>query len=260
VLELCQRHPPTVLYASPYHFKLLAKDASGLRLDAVRLALSTASALQPAVATLFRERFGIPLGQALGIIEVGLPALNLARAADKPGSLGQPLPDYEIRLLAEDGGDAPGDSPERSGELAIRGPGLFDAYLDPWTPARELVEPHGFRTGDQAWRDADGDLHLAGRRASRINVAGMKFFAEEVEAVLEAHPGVRASRVSALPHEHLGDVPVAAVVPEDPAAPPAVRDLLAHCRERLEAYKVPRRVEIVAELPLTETGKVRRSR
>jgi long-chain acyl-CoA synthetase len=258
-LELASRAEATVLYASPHHYLLLGKDASGLRLERVRLAISTAEGLRPGVAERFRDRFGKPLAQALGIIEVGLPVLNLARAATKPECLGQPLPDYDVWLRGEDGKPVAGSGPERTGEVCIRGPGLFDAYLDPWIPAPALTEPDGFRTGDQGWFDSDGDLHLAGRRHNRINLAGMKFFSEEVEAVLDAMPGVRRSRVAAREHPHLGEIPVAEIEPADPAAPPLRADLVAWCRRRLPGYKIPREFRVVASLPTTATGKLARS-
>jgi len=259
VLELASRAGATVLYASPHHYLLLGKDASELRLERVRLAISTAEGLRAEIAARFAERFGRPLAQALGIIEVGLPVLNLARAAAKPECLGQPLPDYEVWLRGEDGKPVAESSPERTGEVCIRGPGLFDAYLDPWILARELTEPDGFRTGDQGWFDADGDLHLAGRRRNRINLAGMKFFSEEVEAVLDAMPGVRRSRVAAREHPHLGEIPVAELEPSDPAAPPTRAELVAWCRRRLPSFKIPREFRIVAALPTTATGKLARA-
>jgi long-chain acyl-CoA synthetase len=259
MLELASAQRATVLYASPYHYQLLGKDASGLRLDAARLAISTAEGLRVEIAQRFRERFDRPLAQALGIIEVGLPVVNLATAAEKPTSLGRPLPDFDVWLRGEDGKPVADSAPGRTGEVCIRGPGLFDAYLDPWLPARAVLEPDGFRTGDQGWFDADGDLHLAGRRRNRVNMAGMKFFSEEVEAVLDALPGVRRSRVVAREHPHLGEIPVAEIEPEDPAAPPAKAALVAGCRSRLAAYKIPREFRIVAALPMTATGKLART-
>jgi long-chain acyl-CoA synthetase len=261
VLELAARERATVAYASPFHYQLLAKDASGIALDALRLAVSTAEGLRAEVAEGFRARFGRPLCQALGIIEVGLPVVNLAEADTKPTALGRPLPDYDVWLRDDDGKriDASG-SPERTGEVCIRGPGLFDAYLEPWTPAETLLDPDGFRTGDQGWFDADGTLHLAGRRHNRINMAGMKFFCEEVEAVIARHAGVRECRVRAREHAHLGEIPVAEVVPSDPERPPPQRELMELCRAELPAYKVPRRFEFVRALERTATGKLARAR
>jgi long-chain acyl-CoA synthetase len=259
VLDLAARERATLLYASPYHHHLLSKDASGIALPDVRLAISTAEGLRADVAARFRERFGIALAQALGIIEVGLPVINLADAEAKPTALGRPLPAYDVWLRGEDGRPVEGPGgPERTGEICIRGPGLFDAYLAPWTPASQIVEPDGFRTGDQGWFDADGTLFLAGRRKSRINMAGMKFFAEEVEAVLARHPAVRECRVLARAHPQLGEIPVAEVVPADAAHPPRMSELIAHCRAELPTYKIPRELHFVAELEHTVTGKVKR--
>jgi len=256
VLELGARAGATVLYASPFHHQLLAKDASGTKLDALRLSVSTTEGLRAQVADAFRARFGQPLVQALGIIEVGLPVLNLASAVTKPEALGRPLPGYEVWLRGDDGKPVVTPGPDHTGELCFRGPGLFDAYLSPWTPARQVLEPDGFRTGDQGYFDADGELFLAGRRANRINLAGLKFFCEEVEAALESHPGVKRSRVSARVHPHLGDVPIAEIEPADPAQAPSAAELTAFCRERLPAYKIPRRFELVEHIPTTASGKV----
>ncbi len=259
ILELASGERATLLYASPYHMNLLAKDASGVQLSDVRLAISTAEGLRPEIARAFATRFGRPVAQALGIIEVGLPVLNAASAASKPGALGRPLPDYQVWLRGEDGAPvAPPTSPEKTGEICIRGPGSFDAYLDPWTPAREVLVPDGFRTGDQGYFDSDGDLFLVGRRANRINMAGMKFFSEEVEAILDAHPLVRRSRVTPREHAHLGEIPVAELEPADPARSPTPAELKAHCREHLPAYKIPREFRVVESLPETVTGKLAR--
>jgi len=264
ILELAEAEGASVLYASPYHFNLLAKDQSEIGMGSLRLAISTAEGLRPDIAARFRERFGKPVSQALGIMEVGLPAINRRRASQKPESLGQVSPDYEIWLrgeagevLAESGADA---RPDVTGEICIRGPGLLDAYMDPWLPAGEILEQGSFRTGDQGYFDGEGDLYLAGRRSNRINMAGMKFFSEEVEGVLDQHPEITRSRVFALEHPHLGDIPAAELVARDPANPPDKKELMAHCREQLPAYKVPRRFEFVDDLPLTATGKLSRRR
>ena len=256
MLDLAARERATVLYASPYHMKLLSKDTGSARLDTLRLTISTAEGLRAEIAEAFANRYGIAIVQALGIMEVGLPVMNSASAATKPDVLGRPQPAYDVWLRADDGSRAKGDSPETSGEICIRGPGLLDAYLDPWTPSSRIVEPDGFRTGDQGWFDEDGDLHLAGRRAARINMAGMKFFCEEVEAVLDAHPAIERSRVSAKQHPHLGELPVAEIVLAPGAAAP--KELAAWCRERIAGYMVPRSFDVVDELPMTPTGKLAR--
>jgi long-chain acyl-CoA synthetase len=259
VVEFACRERASILYASPHHYHLLAAEPSDTRLSDVRCAISTTDGLRASVAERFFDRYGIRLCQALGIIEVGLPVANLSGAQTASTSVGRPLPDYDVWLRDEDGQAIEGPtSPERTGEVCIRGPGLLDAYLDPWMPADEVLTPDGFRTGDQGWFDAEGNLYLAGRHANRISMAGMKFFAEEVEEVLDAHDGVRESRVFGREHAHLGEIPVAQIVPVDLEAPPTRSALTAHCREHLPGYKIPREFNAVTELQRTSSGKVRR--
>jgi long-chain acyl-CoA synthetase len=253
VLATAETHRATVVYGSPFHFAMLAGDPGGFRWPSLRLAVATAAALPAATAAAFRARFDHSLVQGLGIIEVGLPVLNLAAAAEKPGAIGRPLPDYEIALVDESGTPA---ADGRPGELRVRGPGLLDAYLVPWDP--EPLDDGWFATGDLVVRDADGDLTLVGRKKSVINVGGMKVFPEEIEAVLDAHPEVRLSRVSAREHPHTGQVPVAEIIARDPVAPPAARALQEHCRRHLSAYKVPLRFKTVESLPRTASGKLKR--
>jgi long-chain acyl-CoA synthetase len=196
--------------------------------------------------------------QALGIIEVGLPVLNLASARSKPTALGRPAPGYEVWLRGDDGAHLGQSSPGRTGEICIRGSGLFDAYLAPFVLARDLLVDGAFATGDQGFFDADGDLVLCGRRSNRINMAGIKFFSEEVEAALDAHPAIRISRVSPRAHPHLGEVPVAEIVLSPGAQAPAREELVAFLRARLADYKIPREFRVVASLARTATGKLQR--
>jgi long-chain acyl-CoA synthetase len=259
ILELANSWKATVFYASPYQYEMLAKDQSELMLPNVRLAISTASGLNVQVAKAFHQRTGIALSQALGVIEMGLPVINIDHALEKPQSLGRVQPDYEVWLRDDDGKPVhPDGTPEALGEVCIRGPGCFDAYLNPWTPSSKVLEPDGFRTGDQGYFDAEGDLFLVGRRHNRINMAGMKFFCEEVEAVINQFPGVKESRVMGKAHPRVGEIPVAEVVAGDAAAPPEMKELLRHCQKHLAMHKVPVSFSMVAELPYTPTGKIRR--
>lgn len=253
ILATAENHEATVIYGSPFHFALLAADPGSFRWPSLRLPVATAAALPEVTARAFEARFDRSIVQGLGIIEVGLSVLNLDAASEKPSSLGTPLPDYEVRLLDTDGQSPPVGSP---GEFQVRGPGLLDAYLVPWNPSP--LEDGFFSSGDLVARDADGHLFLVGRSKSVINVAGMKLFPEEVEACLNGHPGVARSRVAGKDHPHMGQIPVAEIIPADPSNPPKPGELQKHCRAHLSAYKVPLRYAIVAELPLTASGKIKR--
>lgn len=244
MLDMMRTHGATVMYGSPYHYTMLSGQPDAASLGSLRLAVSTAFALTHEVAELFAGKTGLHLTQGMGIIEAGLPILNLAHAKDKPTSIGQPLPAFEVKL--------------DDGELLLRGPGVFDAYLTPWQPRETILRDGWFATGDIAEMDADGCLYLRGRVRSVINVGGLKCFPEEVEAVLCSHPGVRAARVSARAHPALGAMPSAEIIPQNAESPPPVIELRKLCQERLSAYKVPLFYTFVSELPLTASGKLRR--
>lgn len=244
MIEMMRAHGATVMYGSPYHYTMLSGQPDAASLGSLRLAVSTAFALTNEVAELFASKTGLHLTQGMGIIEAGLPILNLQHTKDKPTSIGQPLPAFEVML--------------DDGELMLRGPGIFDAYLTPWQPREAVLRDGWFATGDVAEVDADGCYYLRGRVRSVINVGGLKCFPEEVEAVLCSHPGVKAARVSARAHPALGAMPTAEIIPQNAAAPPAVIELRKLCQERLSAYKVPLFYTFVAELPLTASGKLRR--
>jgi len=254
LLTTARAHGATVFYGSPFHLALLAAEHSGRAWPTLRLAVSTAFALPEATAVAFARRYSMAPAQGFGIIEVGLPLLNTDAARAKPLSVGRP-DDCALRLRDEGGADV---APGEIGELWLRGPGMFDAYLAPWCERAAATDDGWFATGDLASQDEDGHVFLRGRRKSVINFGGIKFFPEEVEAVLDTHPAVRESRVSAEPHERWGAVAVAEIVARAPSQPPKVAALVEYCRERLAGYKVPVRFRIIAELPRTASGKLRR--
>lgn len=246
MIAMMREHGATVMYGSPYHYTMLSGQPDAASLGGLRLAVSTAFALTHEVAELFAGKTGLHLTQGMGIIEAGLPLLNFEHAKDKPTSIGQPLPAFDVKLSEE-------------GELLLRGPGLFDAYLSPWQPRDTVLREGGwFATGDIAEIDEEGCFYLRGRVRSVINVGGLKCFPEEVEAVLRTHPEVKAVRVSARAHPALGAMPQAEIIPADADAPPKAAELRKLCQERLSAYKVPLFYTFVSELPLTASGKLRR--
>lgn len=255
VLAAARQHRGTVIYGAPFHHALLAAEPSGLAWPSLRLAVSTAAALPSGIARDFDSRFGVPLSQALGIIEVGLPVLNVDAPREKPESVGRPQPDFDVELRDESGVCV---KPGGVGEIVVRGPGIFDAYLKPWRTRDAVLDDGWFHTGDLGTFDADGFLKIVGRLHSVINVAGMKCFPEEIEAVLSGHPGIRAARVVGKPHPRFGAVPVAEVVARDPANPPDLCSVLARCRDALARFKVPVDVQFVDSLPKTASGKIRR--
>lgn len=245
----------TVIYGAPFHFAQLAADPGDFTWPELRLAVSTAAPLPANVAHDFRDRFGKNLVQGLGIIEIGLPLLNTGGARDSPTAIGRPLPAFDVELRDEEGRPM---ATGAVGELWIKGPGMFDAYLSPWQPVEDICVDGWFATGDLAETDASGKFYLRGRKKSVMNVNGMKVFPEDVETVIEHHPSVRRSRVTGSPHAILGAIPVAEVILHQGKAL-TQRELMRWCRQSLAAYKVPVHITFVNEIPLTENGKVRRT-
>jgi len=239
IYQAALKHKANLLYGSPFHFAQLAQCQTAGPLPDLRMAISTASALKKEVAQEFEDRFNLPLTQALGIIEVGLPILNRKQTSLKPEALGQALPDYEVEI--------------KQGELLIKGPGMYDAYLLPW----QRREDDWFATGDLVTKDGE-TLTMQGRSKSVINVAGMKVFPEEIEAVLDGHPAIKESRVSAREHPTLGAFPAAEVVLTAGQDLPPAREMRDYCRRSLAAYKLPMLITRVESLPRTASGKIRR--
>ena len=247
-LEAAHRWTGTVLYAAPFHYSILARDTSGIRLPSLRLAVSTTCSLTHEVALNFERRFGLPLSQALGVIELGLVCANVDDPVARWDSVGRPLPKYAVNIR-----DAEADG---YGDVVVSGPGFFDAYTNPWTNRDQAALDGWFATGDVGRMDSEGYLFLAGRKTAVINLAGRKVFPEEIESVLNRHPAVTESRVYGSAHPHLGEVVEAEVVLREPTAISVLRDF---CRGRLSADKVPSHFHVVKFIPKTVvTGKISR--
>ena len=248
-LDAVNRWQGTVLYAAPFHFSMLARDNSGVAIPSVRLAVSTTCGLPQNVADDFFKRFGLPLVQGLGVIELGLVSLNVDDPRARWNSVGRSAGEFQVRINEPDA--------DGCGEVAVKGPGIFDAYVAPWVSIQQVIRDGWFSTGDIGRFDADGFLFLLSRKTAVINLAGRKVFPEEIEAVLNRHPDVRESRVYGKLHPHLGEVVEAELVMNSPEA--SLDSVRAYCRDHLASYKIPMRFTIVAALPRTPvTGKIRR--
>lgn len=255
LIETAAKHAATFLYITPMHVRMLNSDQSGRSLPpSLQRVMSVSAKLHPQSALDFLAKYHVPVAQGYGIIEVGLPIQNIAEAAEHPEAIGRPVEGFEAKIV----GESMQIQPEgETGQLALRGPGMFSGYLNPPRTRAEVLHEGWFLTGDLAHRDGGGRIVLDGRTTSVIHVAGHKVFPEEVAAVLEHHPAVLRSRVCARPHPQMGEA-IHADVQLRPGQPGATaEDILAFCRRRLSSQKVPATLDIVPEIGTTSSGKVR---
>jgi long-chain acyl-CoA synthetase len=259
VLAAIARHRVTVLPGVATMFRRLL-DAPGVHdadLASLRLAASGAAPCPWEIALEWRRATGVRLLRGYGMTELFRPISYLdGDPRDVPESIGRAVPGVELRCVADDGGVvAPGDV----GELWIKSPAALDRYLGAPEATRAVLEDGWFKTGDLATLSADGFVTIAGRKKDLILRGGYSVVPGEVEAVLLTHPAVAEAAVVGTPHAELGE-DVAAFVALRPGASAHPEELIAHCRDRLAAFKYPRRVSILAELPKSLTGKILRSR
>ncbi len=259
-IGLIERHGATLFEGVPtmYYYMLgepalKAADLSSLKRCTVggqTMPTSTIEAVQAAL--------GCPLLELWGMTEVAGPAVSHSPYLPaRPGSIGLPFPGMEVRVadLDDSGVDAPAGG---AGELLIRGPLVMDGYYNNPAATREALAAGGWlRTGDVVRREPDGYLYVLDRKKDMIITAGYNIYPAELEQVIAAHPAVAMVAVAAIPDDAKGELAKAFVVPK-PGASIDIADLLAHCRASLASYKVPRFIEIVADLPKTSTGKVMR--
>jgi long-chain acyl-CoA synthetase len=257
-LAAIEEHGVTVVLGAPpmYVAWVTGDGLERVDLGAVRLAVSGAAPLPVPVIERFRERTGITIEEGYGLTEAS-PSVCATSMADRaiPGSIGKPLPGVELRLVDGDGKDVDdGDA----GELWVRGPNVFQGFWNDLQASEAALTDDGWlRTGDVAMRDEDGHLFLVDRLKDLVIVNGFNVYPREVERVLLASGVLAQAAVVGEPHPLTGEALVAYVVPfPDVAVDPD--DLAGRCRTDLARYKCPSRIEVVDDVPVTATGKVRR--
>jgi long-chain acyl-CoA synthetase len=277
-LSLIASRQVTVTIGVPQMYSAWARQP-GVRtsLGGLRTAVCGAAPLRPEEAARFTEATGKTILVGYGLTETA-PVLTTTAVSDrsKTGSIGRPLPGVSLRLRSADGvvlwedGTASPDSSDQDlaeldlsvadtagtdpGEIVVRGPNLFRGY---WPDGRDGPDADGWwPTGDVAYADGDGDLHLVDRLGELILVNGFNVYPAEIERVLADHPAVTEAAVVAVDDPDSGQRPHAYVVAAA-GPPPSVTELQAFCAARLARFKLPT-VEFVGELPHSAIGKVRK--
>jgi benzoate-CoA ligase family protein len=260
VFDLVRRYRPTVFYAVPtaYAAMLAAIDA-GTPHDFSSLRISS-SAGEPLAASLYerwRARTGVELLDGIGSTEVLHTFIANRAGRVRPGSSGEIVRGYEARIVDSDGRDVPTGE---IGDLLIKGESTCACYWNKQDQTRRTIVGEWIRTGDKYSRDEDGYFWYQGRSDDMIKASGYWVSPAEVEAALQSHPAVLECAVVGYEDETRLTKPFAFVVLKNgqPGSPDLATELQHHARTRLAAYKYPRAVQFVAELPKTATGKIQR--
>lgn len=263
LLSKIQKYKVTTFCAPPTIYRFFIKeDLSNYDLSSLKYATTAGEALNAAVFDQFYEATGLRIMESFGQTETTVTLVNLVGTEPKPGSMGRPSPQYQIDLLDETG--APVHLGE-VGEIVVKTedqkpPGLFKGYYrDPERTASVWHEGY-YHTGDTAWRDEDGYYWYVGRTDDVIKSSGYRIGPFEVESVLMAHPAVLECAVTAVPDPIRGQIVKATIVLAKSYQPSEelAQELKNFVKHQTAPYKYPRKIEFVAELPKTISGKIRR--
>ncbi|MET7909258.1 AMP-binding protein [Streptomyces avermitilis] len=263
VLDAFAEHRPVYTVGPSTAFMALAAHPAVTRdhFSSFRMISSGGAPLPPALVEKFRAGFGPYIHNGYGLTECTAPCASVPPGREAPvdpvsGTLavGAPGPDTVVRIVDDQGEEVPFGE---QGEILVRGPQVVPGY---WRRPEATVEtfPEGeLRTGDIGFMDPQGWLYVVDRKKDMINASGFKVWPREVEDVLYTHPAVREAAVVGVPDGYRGETVKAYIslrpgADEDPAA------FAAYCKERLAAYKYPRQVEILPDLPKTASGKILR--
>ncbi|MFD8206670.1 long-chain fatty acid--CoA ligase [Streptomyces sp. NPDC059695] len=253
VLEAVARERATVFEGVPTMYAALLQHPSDADVSTLRMCISGGASLPVEILHGFERRFGCPVLEGFGMSETSpVVTFNHPERPRKAGSIGTPIRDVEVRLLDDEGQDV---APGAIGELAVRGPNVMKGYWNRPEETEAAIPDGWLRTGDLARADDEGYLYVVDRKKDMVIRGGYNVYPREVEEVLHEHPAVALAAVVGVPHPELGEEVAAAVVLR-PGAETTPDELRAYVRERVAAYKYPRRVWFVDRLPLGPSGKI----
>ncbi len=257
VLDLIERHRCTIFSGVPtMYFELLRADLAKRDVSSLRRGVSGGDAIPGEVIKAFEDKFhGMVILEGYGLSETASTAtFNASAEQRKVRSIGKPVWGVEIRIVDPDERPLP-PGPQNVGEIVIRGHNVMKGYYKNPEATKEAFAGGWFHTGDLAYADEDGYLFIVDRKKDLIIRGGFNVYPREIEDVLYEHPAIAEAAVIGRPDEKLGQE-VVAVVALAQGAHATSDELIAYCKERLAAYKYPRDISIVAELPKGPTGKI----
>ena len=251
--------PPTI-----YRF-IIREDFSKYDLSSLEWCTTAGEAMNPSVADKFKELTGVTIYEGFGQTETTMTLGTFPWVKPRPGSMGKPNPQYDVRLLRPDGTEC---EDGEKGEICIiigdeKPLGLFKGYYRDEEKTKEAWHDGIYHTGDMAWRDEDSYFWFVGRTDDVIKSSGYRIGPFEVENALMLHPAVVECAITAVPDEIRGQIVKATVILskeyKEQAGETLVREIQEHVKTVTAPYKYPRIIEFVEELPKTISGKIKRA-
>ncbi|MCK9160815.1 MAG: AMP-binding protein [Bacteroidaceae bacterium] len=265
ILKKLQDYHVTSLCAPPTIFRfLIHEDLTKYDLSALKYCTIAGEALNPSVFNAFKELTGIKLMEGFGQTETTLTIATMPWMTPKPGSMGQPNPQYDMDLIDDEGRSV---EDGEQGQIVIHTDkgkplGLFKGYYHDEKRTKEAWHDGIYYTGDVAWRDEDGYFWFVGRTDDVIKSSGYRIGPFEVESAVMTHPAVVECAITGVPDSIRGTVVKATIVLskeyKSKAGPELVKEIQDHVKKVTAPYKYPRVIEFVDELPKTISGKIRR--
>jgi long-chain acyl-CoA synthetase len=260
MLTSMQEHRATVFDGVPtmYMFMLNHPQVAGFDLTSLRLCTVGGQPMPPAKMKAVEHLFGCNLIELWGMTELGGLGTTFAWNGEyKHGSIGVPIPYVSARIADIDN---PSEEMPRGevGELMIRGGIVMDGYFGNEQATRETIDQDGWlHTGDLASMDKQGYISIVDRKKDMILTAGYNIYPAEIERVLSSHSDVALAAVGSVADELKGELAKAYIIAKEGCSP-TEEEIITFCREHLAAYKVPRAVQFVDDVPKTSTGKIMR--
>jgi len=258
VLDIIERDRCTVLGGVPTMLHALAQqDITGRDLSALRVAVSGGASLPEDIMRTFEGKYGIEVLEGYGMSETA-SSCSFNRPGDRRVlSIGKPM--WGVTMRVGDTSDRPlPPGRENVGEILIRGHNVMKGYLGRPEATAEAMRGGWLHSGDLGYMDPDGFYFIVDRAKDLVIRGGYNVYPREIEEVLYAHPDIAEAAVIGKPDERLGEE-VVAVVSLRPECELSAEEVIAYCRERLAAYKYPREVRFLAELPKGPSGKILKS-
>ena len=251
MLRIIQDQAITVVFGSPFIFSVMIEVVDqALSLSSVRYYLSTGAHMPLGLKKKFSNTFSGSLRQLYGSSETGTISIQLGEPSEDSGSVGMPLKSVDVKIIDKKGIELPRSE---TGEIIVKSPAMTKGYLDDPELNRNVFHQGYFKTGDIGSLDKLGNLHISGRKKRLINASGVKVDPVEIENVLMSHEKVIDAYVVGTKNRRGMEIIKAVLVTQHGCS---IKDVIGYCGDKLADYKIPRKVEFVADISRDILGKV----